>query len=256
MIVRQGLQSAVIPAITQQVESSPAHGASFEAFAGVLAFDVNETLLDLSALDAAFTSAFGDAKMRPAWFQTMLRFSFVGGLTGEYVDFPAAQRAALEVLAARTDLDLDRDAADGILEGMKKLPPHPDARPALTRLRDAGRRQVALTNSPLTVARAQLDHAGLLPLLDDVLSADEVRQLKPGPRPYRLVATRMEVDLADVMLVAAHDWDVSGALAAGARGAFIARPGMVPSPLGGQPDVIAADLEELATALLRGSRLD
>lgn len=218
-----------------------------------MAFDVNETLLDLSALDPAFTSAFGDAALRPAWFQTMLRLAFVGGLTGEYVDFTTAQRAALEVLAARADLDLGRDAADGILEEMKKLPPHGDARSALTRLREAGRRQVALTNSPLAVARAQLEHAGLLSLFDDVLSADEVRQLKPGPRPYRLVATRMGVEVADVMLVAAHDWDISGALAAGARGAFIARPGMAPNPLGRQPDVIAANLGELTTELL-GSR--
>jgi 2-haloacid dehalogenase len=59
--------------------------------------------------------------------------------------------------------------------------------------------------------------------------------------------------LGDVMLVAAHDSDISGALAAGARGAFIARRGMVPSPVGRQPDVIAADLVELATALLGGS---
>lgn len=239
--------------ITEPVERPAVHATSVEAFTGVLAFDVNETLLDLCALDPAFTSAFGDATLRPAWFQTMLRLAFVGGLTGEYVDFTTAQRAALEVLAARADLDLGRDAADGILDEMKKLPPHGDARPALTRLREAGRRQVALTNSPLAVARAQLEHAGLLSLFDDVLSADEVRQLKPGPRPYRLVATRMGVDVADVMLVAAHDWDISGALAAGARGAFIARPGMVPNPLGRQPDVVAANLGELTTELL-GSR--
>ena len=38
----------------------------------VLAFDVNETLLDLRALDAPFTSVFGEASLRPVWFQTML----------------------------------------------------------------------------------------------------------------------------------------------------------------------------------------
>jgi 2-haloacid dehalogenase len=43
---------------------------------------------------------------------------------------------------------------------------------------------------------------------------------------------------------------VSGALAAGARAAFIARPGMVPSPLGDQPDLVARDLAELARLLL------
>jgi 2-haloacid dehalogenase len=245
---REASQSGVIAAISEPAESSSSH-ASVEAFGGVLAIDVNETLLDLSALDAPFTSAFGDSSLRPPWFQIMLRLSFVGGLTGEYVDFTQAQRAALEMLAVRAGVDLDRDAAEAIVEEMKRLPPHEDARPALTRLREAGRRQVALTNSPLAVARAQLDHAGLRSLFDDVLSADEVRQLKPGPRPYRLVATRMGVEIGDVMLVAAHDWDISGALAAGARGAFIARPEMVPSPLGKQPDLVAADLGELASAL-------
>ena len=60
----------------------------------VIAFDVNETLLDLRALDAPFTAAFGDALLRPQWFALMLQMSFVGGLTGTYVDFSSAQRSA------------------------------------------------------------------------------------------------------------------------------------------------------------------
>ena len=40
------------------------------------------------------------------------------------------------------------------------------------------------------------------------------------------------------------------ALAAGARAAFVARPGMVPSPHGAQPEAIAADLGALAEELL------
>jgi 2-haloacid dehalogenase len=110
---------------------------------------------------------------------------------------------------------------------------------------------VTLTNSPLPVARAQLAYAGLDGLVDDVLSADEVSELKPGPRPYALVAERTGVALGEVMLVAAHAWDVSGALAAGARAAFIARPGMVPSPLGAQPEIVTADLAALAEELTR-----
>jgi len=37
------------------------------AVAKVLAFDVNETLLDLAALDDPFTRAFGSAAQRPLW---------------------------------------------------------------------------------------------------------------------------------------------------------------------------------------------
>jgi 2-haloacid dehalogenase len=51
---------------------------------------------------------------------------------------------------------------------------------------------VALTNSPLEAAREQLRFAGLADLFDDVLSADEVRELKPGPRPC-LAAERSSV---------------------------------------------------------------
>ena len=48
----------------------------------VIAFDVNETLLDLSSLDEAFEEVLGSAELRPLWFAQMLQLSFVGGLTG------------------------------------------------------------------------------------------------------------------------------------------------------------------------------
>ena len=119
----------------------------------------------------------------------------------------------------------------------------------------AGYRQDTLTNSPaLDVAREQPHFAGLTDLFDDCLSADEVKALKPAPAPYHHVATRTGVDIAHVRLVAAHAWDVSGALAAGAKAAFVARPGAVPSPLGRQPDIIAKDIAGVSPSAPRVSR--
>jgi 2-haloacid dehalogenase len=216
----------------------------------VLAFDVNETLLDLRALDAPFTAVFGDASLRPVWFQTMLQLSFVGGLTSQYVDFTQAQTAALQMLAQRAGKTLAPAAYDAIVGGMRRLPPHAEVADALRRLKDAGYRQVTLTNSPLDVARDQLAYAGLTDLFDDCLSADEVKALKPAPAPYHHAAARAGVPIGQVRLIAAHAWDVSGAMAAGAKAAFVARPGTVPSPLGPQPDIVAADIAGLADALL------
>jgi 2-haloacid dehalogenase len=140
--------------------------------------------------------------------------------------------------------------AEEIVQGMTRLPPHPEVAAALERLSDSQPSTAALTNSPLEVAEAQLRHAGLRPYFEHVLSADEARRLKPAPEPYRMVADRFAVDIADVWLVAAHAWDVSGALAAGCRAAFVARPGMTPSPLGQQPDVVGADLVDVAGQIL------
>src|SRR5438876_5139135 len=101
----------------------------------VIAFDVNETLLDLRALDAPFAAAFGDATLRQLWFSIMLQVAFVGGLTGEYTDFTTAQRSALAILAKRQRVTLTAAHADAIVDGMRTLPPHPEVRDAMGRLK-------------------------------------------------------------------------------------------------------------------------
>jgi 2-haloacid dehalogenase len=216
----------------------------------VLAFDVNETLLDLGVLDGLFEEAFGEAALRQQWFAQMLQLAFVGAITDRYVDFTSAQRAALAMVAARRGAELPDAVASAIVDRMRDLPAHADVPGALDRLGDAGFTLATITNSPLDVARDQLRNAGLEDRFAAILSADQVRALKPRREPYELVARRFDVPLAEVRLVAAHAWDVAGALAAGCTAAFVARPGMVLSPLGQRPDVVGADLAEVAEGIL------
>jgi 2-haloacid dehalogenase len=217
----------------------------------VLAFDVNETLLDLKALDGAFEALFGTPAARPAWFAQMLQLSFVGGLTGGYVDFTTAQRAALRMLAKRQNLSLSDDQVEATVSLMTSLPPHPEVPEALARLAETPLRLVALTNSVQDVAEQQLRNAGIHNHFDRVMSADAVRHLKPAKEPYLAVAAAFDLPIGEVRLIAAHSWDVTGALEAGCRAAFLSRPGMVPSPIGPQPDLIADNLTDLADLILR-----
>ncbi len=216
----------------------------------VLAFDVNETLLDLSPLDARFERHLGDSSLRGQWFAQMLQLSFVGAITDEYVDFTTAQNAALVLVAGRAGVELPDAAAADIVGGMRELPPHPEVAGALTRLQEAGFTLAALTNSPLDVSRAQLDHAGLSDRFDAILSADQVRALKPRREPYELVARTFDVKLSDVRLIAAHAWDITGALAAGCTAAFVARPGMALSPIGARPDIVGTDIDDVAAQII------
>lgn len=216
----------------------------------VVAFDVNETLLDLRALDRPFADLLGSADLRGQWFAQMLQLSFVGGLTNQYVDFGTAQKAALQMVAQRVGHTVSDGDVEALVGRMSSLPAHPEVPEALTRLREAPLTVVALTNSTFAVAEAQLTSAGLRDHFDQVLSADDVQALKPAPAPYLSVAERFGVAIGDVRLVAAHSWDVSGALAAGASAAFIARPGMVLSPLGPQPDIVATDIADAVEQIL------
>ncbi len=208
----------------------------------VIAFDVNETLLDLKALDAGFDELLGSSALRPQWFAQMLQLSFVGGLTGEYVDFTSAQHAALFMIAERQGQPITGDDAKAMVDRMNALPAHPEVAGALRVLRGTSLKVVALTNSVATVAEAQLTNAGLREFFHAVISADRVKRLKPAPEPYAAVAQQFGVHTSEVRLVAAHSWDVSGALSAGCTAAFVARPGMVLSPLGRQPDIVGADI--------------
>jgi 2-haloacid dehalogenase len=208
----------------------------------VIAFDVNETLLDLSALDEPFEQTFGDAAMRQQWFALMLQVSFVGGLTDGYIDFSAAQHAAFLMLAERLGVGVTDDDASSMVERMSSLPAHPEAAAALQRLRDTDLTVVALTNSVASVAEAQLTNAAIREHFDGVMSADSVAHLKPAPQPYARVAEAYRVGLGEVRLVAAHWWDVAGAMRAGCQAAFVARPAMVLSPAWPRPDIVEADL--------------
>jgi 2-haloacid dehalogenase len=201
----------------------------------VIAFDVNETLLDLRALDPLL----GGLDARKRWFAQMLQIGFVGGLTGNYIDFSTAQRAALKMLG------LERE--DEVLAQMRRLPPHPDVEPGLDRLTDFT--LVALTNSPLDVVTAQLEFAGIAERFEAILSADQAQALKPRAEAYQLVASTVDVPLSDVRLVAAHGWDIAGALAAGCSAAFVRRPGQALIPLGAQPDIVGDDLVDVAASI-------
>lgn len=216
----------------------------------IVVFDVNETLLDLSTLDKPFREAFGSDLARRAWFTQMLQLSFVGGLTGAYVSFTEAQEAAFLMLTSRQGLDLTAEDARAMVTRMTRLPSHPEVPAALRRLQQSDATIVALANSTQRVVEAQLEFAGLRQYFDAVYSADSIRQAKPAAAAYAMVADDLGASMADIWMVAAHSWDVSGALAAGCSAAFVARSGEVPSPIGLQPGIIAPDLDEVVRKLL------
>ena len=220
----------------------------------VLVFDVNETLLDLSALDPHFERIFGDAAVnagvRTEWFETMIQSAMLGIITDTYHDFGAVAKGALEAVAARKDMTLSETDTKTVVGQVRNLPPHPDVVEALTLLQNAGVRLATLTNSALEVAQAQLDYAGLSGYFERILSADSVKRLKPALEPYQHAAAELGVPTSDLRLIAAHAWDVAGAKRAGCKTAFVARPGKVLDPLALQPDMVGKDLLGVAQELL------
>jgi len=208
------------------------------------------TLLDLREMDPHFERFFGDAAVRKEWFMQTLQLAMAATLSNAYEDFGVQADTGLEMTARHHKVSLLGEEKNLILGTLRKLRPYPDVAASLQRLRDAGLRLATLTNSTMQEAEAQLTHTGLRDYFEQVISADEVRLFKPTPAVYHQAASRLRVEPRQVRLVAAHDWDVTGALRAGCAAAFVARPGQVVNPFGPQPDVRGADLGEVVEQIL------
>ena len=60
----------------------------------------------------------------------------------------------------------------------------------------------------------------------------------------------MSVNISEAILVAAHGWDVAGALQAGMQAAFIKRKGQSLYPLSPKPGFIAKDIVDVANQII------
>jgi len=217
----------------------------------VIIFDVNETLLDLTQLKTSVGKALGDRDdLLPLWFSTMLHYSLVETLTGEYHSFGEIGTAALMMVAETKGIELAYDEAkEAIVTPLRSLPPHPDVVAGLKALQSDGYRIVSLTNSSAVGVETQFKNAGLTHLFEKRYSVESVKKFKPHPDTYRMVLNDLGVKAEEVLMVAAHAWDLTGAKNVGLQTAFVARPGKTLYPNVAKPDYVVNDLAELVKVL-------
>jgi 2-haloacid dehalogenase len=217
----------------------------------VLFLDVNETLLDLTPLKASVGEALlGREDLLPLWFTTMLQYSLVASAMDQFEDFGAIGTAALQMVALNQGIELSREEAKKAVQPILQLQPYPDVKPSLQQIMEAGIQLYALTNSSRTGVRSQMEHSGLDKIVNGWFSVEEIMIYKPHQHVYRWAAKQVDIPIEQCMMVAAHGWDVAGAMAAGMRAAFIARPGQQLYPLAPRPEWVVPDFRALAEILI------
>jgi 2-haloacid dehalogenase len=115
----------------------------------------------------------------------------------------------------------DEAARQRLVKAWHRLPAWEDSVAGLARLR--GRYITAALSNGGFALLTQLVKAAGLPF-DCILSAELARAYKPTAEVYLTAARLLDVDPAEIMLVAAHKWDIIGAGEAGLRTAFVSRP--------------------------------
>ncbi|MCH8186431.1 MAG: haloacid dehalogenase type II [Chloroflexi bacterium] len=130
----------------------------------------------------------------------------------------------------------------------QELSPFEDAVRGLKRL--GGRyRLVALSNGePWFLDHLIANRIGVP--FDTRISVEAAGVFKPHPSVYRTAAGLLECEPHEIMMVAAHSFDIMGARACGFRGAFVNRYGLPYEETPLQPDLVVDDFDELAAKLL------
>jgi 2-haloacid dehalogenase len=211
----------------------------------VVAFDVNETLLDLAPVRAALIEAGRPGELlRPIFARTLL-LGIAAAAVGGWCRF---RDAFDDALAQETDLDPARRSA--VADAFGELTPHPDVEPAVRRLTEAGIRVVTLSHGSPGVAEAGLVRGGIAPLVERSMSSEAIRAWKPVREVYLWAAGTCDVAPERMALVAAHGWDVMGAQRAGLTGAWFPRGEQAYPAVYEQPHVLAADLAGAVDGLL------
>jgi 2-haloacid dehalogenase len=209
--------------------------------------DVFETMLRVDALRGRFVDVGRPEHEWELFFTRTLRDGMALTLAGGVRPFAEVARAALRTTTGHR---LSEDALDHVLSGFRELPPHPDVEPALRALARARVPAYAFTHGTGAVACDALDRAGLRTYLRGVLSTEEIRTFKPPARAYHWACQQVEAPADRVALVAAHSWDVHGAVRAGLVGALATRlEGAVPEVVT-TPHVVATGLDDVVHALL------
>ncbi|MDG3085084.1 haloacid dehalogenase type II [Vibrio hannami] len=214
-------------------------------------FDINETVLNLDSLKSKFKDAFGDEKVASIWFSTLLHSSTVCVVTGVETNFAELAKIALKDVASRLGVNLSDEKSQNILGSFANLQPHCDIIGALSKLRTAGYKTVAFSNSSQRLITSQINNAGLVDYFDEIVSVEATGSFKPDPRVYEYVAKKLGQPKEQLRLVATHDWDIHGALSVGLKAAYIDRLNSPYNPLYIQPDIKADSMHDIVDEIIK-----
>ena len=227
-----------------------------------LTFDIFGTVLDLSGSLVPPISRFlsdknasiGGAGFWAQWRarQRVEQYQDTLLMLGHSGYLEVCRRAFLYTLRVN-EVQFTYDDVDEFMKVWQDLKPFEDAVQGLSMLK-GHYRLVALSNGEpwfldhLVKNRIKTD-------FDAVISVEEAGAFKPHPSVYRTGARVLGLEPREIMMVAAHSFDIMGARASGYRGAFVNRYGLPFEETSYQPDFTVDNFIQLALQLLGSEKL-
>jgi len=182
------------------------------------------------------------------WRRTHFENSMIDALLQrEHTPYREIGHRSLDWVLERARIPHTLDEVRRLVAQIERLRPFPEVPAALARLRTRFR-IVVLSNGDPDMLEAAKAHHGIP--FDAVISAAAASAFKPHVATYRRAAELIGAPLDAVLFVANHAFDCIGAKSAGMHAAFIDRRKRPFGATPHQPDLVVADMTELADVLV------
>ncbi len=217
-----------------------------------MVFDIIGTSFSLGKVREALTRAGAPESTLPLWFAQSLRDAFALSQTGGYQPLKSVLQAELPRTLGQLGRSIAPDQVQQVVAAFGQLEPQPGLTELVSALDGDGWRILALTNSSVDSVRSLLNRAGLLTYFSALLSTDQVGKMKPHREVYELARREGQ---GEIWMVAAHAWDIQGAIKAGFRTVFVSGLEKGYLEVYPKPDVTVAELGDVGAALIRAGAL-
>lgn len=214
-------------------------------------FDAYGTLFDVAAAARIVAAEPGREAFAEKWPQIaqdwrmkQLQYTWLRAVADAHTDFWEVTKNGLDYALEAAGF-AEPELRERLLALYWELQAFPEVPAMLAALKNEGMQTAILSNGSPDMLAGAVDSAGIVELLDDVLSVQDVGVFKPHKSVYDLVGKRFGCKSEEVLFVSSNGWDASAASGYGFYTAWVNRSGEPMDRLPWKPQQVLQDLTDI-----------
>jgi len=213
-------------------------------------FDSYGTLVDTGSAARVLEGVVAEPDaVAEAWRENALFYSVVANDLDQYGTYFELHLDGLRDALRAEGVDLPDERLRELNAVYHDLDPFPDVARGFERLAAAGYRPSVCSNGNPEMLDSLVESAGVEGTVAELVSAHDVRTLKPARELYEHAAARLDLPPARLAHVTCHWLDVQGAMNAGMQGVFLDRGGIQWPSFGPPPTLTAESIDGVCDRL-------
>ncbi|OUT96710.1 MAG: haloacid dehalogenase, type II [Betaproteobacteria bacterium TMED41] len=220
----------------------------------LIIFDVYGTLLDVYSIRSRceeFAPGKGEL-ISNVWRVKQIDYTRLRSMHGKtkYKSFWELTKDSLNYALNFAEVLLSSQQMEVLMAEYSKLDAFPENLVVLNHLKSKGYNLGVLSNGNASMLDTALKASGIFPLLDCIISADELQLYKIDPKVYELIQRYNNIELDDILFVSSNFWDITGAGWCGLKTFWVNRANEQPEVLNYVPDNNGKNLTDLKVFLI------